>query len=101
MVKKYLLSSMLCYVGGTWRVIFFNVFKASLHKRGTQLFDMGNEGKDGIGSKTLNCCCSPKGKVGDMICTCSWQCYESTAHVQILNFLNSLKVITYSPFLSY
>jgi hypothetical protein len=31
----------------------------------------GNEAIDGCGSKTLNCCCAPKQRVGDMIHTCS------------------------------
>jgi hypothetical protein len=52
---------------------FFNVFEALLYQCGRWLFDMGNEGNDESGSKTLNCCCSLKEKDGVMICTGSQQ----------------------------
>jgi hypothetical protein len=60
----------LYYLLGTcWAV--FNIFKAPPHQHRMQLFDTGNEGNDGSGYKTLNCCCSSIEKDGDMIYTCS------------------------------
>jgi hypothetical protein len=38
-----------------------------MRQRGTRLFDKGNEGNDGSGSKTLNCYCSLKEKDGDNV----------------------------------
>jgi hypothetical protein len=56
-------------------ILFFLSLPASIkqtavcttRQRGARLFDKGNEGNDGRGSKTVNCYGSPKEKDGDMM----------------------------------